>query len=109
MRAILQEMVTHTIERLTPTPDGKQKIFKKSMIGNIKEFLDSFSDRNITDDAELEKLVEQMRGIMAGKSADALRGDDAMRKDVADKMASVKTAMDAMLTDKPNRAITLEE
>ena len=108
MRLIVQELVTHSIERLTPGPEGKPKVFKKSMISNMKEFIDGFGDRNITDDAELSTLVEQMRGIMAGKTADSLRTDATMRQDVAEQMLKVKSALDTMVQDKPSRAAIVE-
>jgi hypothetical protein len=107
MRVKFAEIVEHWLDRLTPSPDGKKKVFKETMVGNLKEFIQNFADLNITDDAALEKLVGQAQSLVAGKSVDALRKDDAVRASVQDGMAKLKEMTDKMLTDRPNRAIAI--
>jgi hypothetical protein len=109
MRAMFADLVGHMVERLEPDAEGKQKTFKASMVKNFKDFIDSFADRNITDDSELSSLVEQAQSILAGKSAEELRKDKDLRSLVTERMTEVKKSLDAMVTDKPRRAILVED
>ena len=109
MRGMFADLVGHMVERLTPSPDGKKKIFKDSMIGNFKEFIGSFADRNICGDEELAALVQQAQNILAGKPVDALRKDEAVRQSVLDGMAAMKANLDKMVGDKPARAISIDD
>ena len=109
MRSMFADLVSHMVERLTPDADGKKKVFRDSVIGNFKEFIDSFADRNITDDTALAGLVQQAQNILAGKSGDAFRKNADLRSIVADDMVKVKASLDAMLTDRPVRALVIEE
>lgn len=109
MRTMFADLVGHMTERLTPSDDGKPKKFKESMIANFKEFLETFQDRNITDDEQLAGLVEKARGILAGKKVEALRRDLDTRAIAAQRLGEIKTALDSMVTERPTRAIDLDE
>lgn len=109
MRQLFSEIINHITERLTPGPDGKKKKFNATMVGNFKEFLATFKDRNITEDATLEALVTQAQNILAGKDVKELRKDDATRDSVQKGMTAIKTALDGMLTSQVSRQITLDD
>lgn len=109
LRSAFADLVGHLADRLTPGEDGKRKIFRDSLVRNFSEFVDTFNARNIADDAQLAALVNRARDVMAGVSASDLRDADALRRDVAAKMAAIKTAIDPLVTDKPSRQYNDEE
>jgi hypothetical protein len=83
MRESLHGLMSHLKDVLTPTEDGKKKRIFDSAVTNIQEFLDTFSARNITNDEELNTLVEQAKALInPGVYADKLRKDDSFRADI---------------------------
>lgn len=109
LRVQFKELVDHLTDRLTPSPDGKKKIFKDSMIGNFKEFLEVFDMKNIGEDAELADLVGKARLALAGKTANQLRNSSSTKTAVREAFGNIKSVLDSMLTDQPTRAITLPD
>lgn len=109
LRQEMADLVTHLVDRLSPSPDGKRKIFRDSLTENLSQWLDTFTWRGITDDAGLKNLVEQARQLTRGITPDALRNSDQARSRVAAGFADIKTALDRMLTDAPSRRITFDE
>lgn len=110
LRASMAELVDHMVEKLTGTREGgKPKIFKDSMVANIKEFLDTFRERNITDDGELDGLVERARLLMDGVDPASLRGNDSMRAYVRDGFSQIQASLDGMIVDRPARSISFED
>jgi len=102
-------LADHMIERLTPGEDGKQKVFRNSMVTNLTEFLDNFSFRAIGTSQELSAEVERMRKLLEGVDPKALRENATLRDDVAEKFVEVSKKLDTMVTAKPKRFIDLGE
>jgi len=109
LRASMQDLVGHMNERLTPTEDGKAKIFKASTIDNINEFLTTFEARNVTDDKELAALVEKAKGLTHGLDAEKLRTDEELRKAMQIGMNNIKAELDTMVVLKPGRKIRYDD
>lgn len=109
LRSAFADLVGHLADRLAPGEDGKRKIFRDSLVRNFSEFVDTFNARNIADDAQLADLVNRARDVMAGVSASDLRDAEFLRRDVAAKMAAIKTAIDPLVTEKPSRQYNDEE
>jgi hypothetical protein len=109
LRVGLADLVDRMVERLDTNGDGKPKVFRDTLVTNLSEFIESFAPRNITDDAELGRLVDRCRGVLDGVDADALRASTAVRSKVRDGMARVQVALDSMVIDRPARRIVLEE
>jgi Protein of unknown function (DUF3150) len=109
LRATMQQLVAHMIDRLTPGPDGKRKRFHDSLVDNFNAFVDHFDLRNVTDDAALQQLVAQARRIVTvGLDADALRHSDAVRDHVVAGLAEVKATLDTLVIAK-GRVIELDD
>lgn len=109
---LLQEfrkLTAHMAEKLTPSEDGKTKIFRDTTVTNLTQWLDLFQSRNITDDAELVQVVQQARQLITGVHPDTIRDSDTLRKDLADSFATITAQVDAALIDRPVRAIDLDE
>lgn len=109
MRAGLQELVEHMVDRLTPNADGKPKKFKSSLVTNMQEFLNTFELRDVTDDAELAEVVKRARAVMQGVDADVLRGDALVRQSMVGKLSELKAAIDPMVIEVADRAISFDD
>jgi hypothetical protein len=93
------------VERITERLNGKKKVFRDSLVGNIQEFLTDFDALNITDDAELSAQVKRCKAIMSGVNPDSLRSNSAFRSGIAASMASVQTSLNSMMVDRPKRKL----
>ena len=109
LRVRLKGMVDHLTERLTPDKDGKCKVFKNSLVGNIESFLSDFSALNITNDRELETLADQARELLSGVDAATLRQSENTREVTRVAFESISHSLETMLTDKPKRAFSFED
>ncbi len=103
LRVRFAELVDHMVDRLS----GEKKIFRDSMVDNIRNFLSDFEKLNISDDAELAVQVERCRAILSGVDPNALRSDLGIRKEISKNIASVQDTLDGMMIDRPKRKIRL--
>lgn len=101
LRTTFVEMINHIVERLS----GERKIFKDSLIGNIREFISDFSALNITNDGELASAVEKCHRLLDGVSVDVIRNNDMFRHEIANRMSEVKSQLGAMMVSRPLRKI----
>lgn len=94
-----QKLTEHLIERLTLKADGSKKTFRDTLVTNVKEFIQTFNPRNITDSRQLAALVEKMGKALDGVDPETLRDDDIARDRVRANFETIKTSLDAMMTD----------
>src|SRR5205085_2287920 len=103
LRAAMAELVKHMRDRLKDGPDGKPLRFKETTVSNLVDFLGTFDFRNVTDDGELQTLVEKAREMLIGVSADDLRNTADVRAKVQQGMADLAAELDTMIVKKPAR------
>lgn len=101
LRTTLAEMVNRTVERLS----GEKKIFRDTLIGNIREFIDNFGTMNINDDAALAAAVEKCNRALNGVSVEAIRSDDQFRHSIANSMKTVQGQLAGMMIGAPIRRL----
>ena len=111
LRTSFQELLSHALDRLQPGEDGKAKVFRDSLIGNIQEFLDTFSSRNLMNDTELAALVDKAKTVLTGNAGDPnkIRKLGSVREEAAAKFAEIKTALDGMIETRKARQFDLED
>lgn len=67
-RGMLRKLALTTIEelaaKLAPKEDGKRPILRESSLEKVEDFLSSFKLRDLTNDTELQKLIEQAEDIV---------------------------------------------
>lgn len=107
LRTAFADLVSHAAAALTTGPDNKPKIFRDSLVKNLDQFFQYFEARNLTQDKDLENLVEQARSIMEGVSPEDLRTDLNLRQTVQQTMTQVKDAINANVMLKPSRRFSL--
>ena len=79
----LSKLVSHLIERLTGTDDGKPKVFRDSAVNNLSEFFERFRQLNVRSNDELDDLVERAQRIVGGVEPNDLRDNLTLRDRVA--------------------------
>ena len=105
----LAGLVERAIEKLSFQVNGKPQVFRDSMVENFNEFLDLFDQRNLTSNASLTALAGQARQLMAGVDPSTLRSNLGARERIRAGFVGIQQTMDAMLVDRPVRAIDLED
>jgi hypothetical protein len=103
-------LVTHAIDKLTPAEDGKRKVIRDTFVPNLMEFLDTFNNRNVTNDIELQVLVNRARTVMSGiDSTKELKDNAAVQKVIRREFEKISKTMETMIVDKPRRSFNFDE
>lgn len=103
-------LVSHIVERLTPSEDGKRKIFRDTMLGNVKEFLDIFPVLNTAaGDSELAPIVAKARLVLDGVDPKLLRDDELVRQKVQQEFSQIETLLDGMVTEQTRRIVVEDD
>jgi|SRR5579863_965435 len=109
LREYYRDFVDHLVERMGTEETGDRKTFHASTITNFTHFLDTFKERNIVGDTELDKLVDEARQILNGVEAKSLRSNETLRDYIKDKFEEIKPQLDIMLVDRPRRKFKIKE
>jgi hypothetical protein len=109
LRIAMADLTAHMVDRLTGGQDGKRKVFKKTMLTTMNEFLENFNSRNIVKDKDLEGLVDKAKQLLAGVDPETLRENEGLRDGVLHGFEQVKTQLDTMLENAPVRMMRLAD
>lgn len=108
LRVQMAALVKRMVAQLAPSVDGKRKKIYDSLVGNVADFLNTFNARNLADDVELTKLVDQARNVIAGVQPELLRESDGIRESVQTGFTKIQKALDKMIVDRPARVFDFE-
>lgn len=108
LRENMAKLVEHMFDKLTEKPDGSKKIFRDSSVEKLKEFLEDFNSKNITNDKELAELVSKAQQLMEGVEPDALRKDVNVSAKIKAGFEAIKGDLDTMLVDRKKRNISFD-
>lgn len=110
LRNSMADLVNHAVERLAAGKKGKTKIFRNSLIENVREFLKTFDARNVADDAELKQIVQKARDLLKnGVTPQRIRDDGECREAVRAGFTEIKKTLDGMIVDRPVRKIVFDD
>lgn len=107
LRESFLKLINNATERLTVEPGGKPKVFRDSLINNIEDFLNTFNNRNIVNDKDLQELVGKARGLIVNPKS--LRTDVSLRAKVAQEFENVGKTLDKMIVKKPSRKFCFDD
>jgi len=99
------KLVAHLTERLTGADDGKPKVFRDSVVGNLQEFFERFRSLNVRSNEELDRLVETAQRALRGVAPQDLRDSQGLRQQIVARLGSLQSSLDALLVDRPRRRI----
>lgn len=103
-----EKLFSHAVDMLTDKTDGKPKGFHDSMIQKWGEFFDTFKDRNITNNEELEALVAKTRNLLGNVNTKDLKDNATLRAQVKDTFDRARQELNNSIVTK-KRKITFEE
>lgn len=109
LRTLMQELVDHLLEKLTPDEHGKLKVLRGSALNNLTAFLNEFEGRNLSNDQELEKLVNQLKNTLHSVTPKSLKTDEPYQSIVRRSLTSVKDQLNSLIITKPTRRILVSE
>lgn len=107
--AQLGEFLDHLVDKLTPSPDGKAKIFRDSLVENVQSFCACFDSRNFLSDDRLSNLVAKSRAVLDGVTPDKLRKYASVSENTREKFTAIKAELDKAITELPGRQFNLDE
>jgi len=91
-REALLERIAEPLMKAVFTLGDKDKIFRDSLIGNIKAIAELAPHLNITGDTDIDDVAREI-GDIGAVVPDSLRNDEAVRKNVADKCEEILKKM----------------
>jgi hypothetical protein len=97
------------VEYLKPGEDGKAKGLHANRLTKLSDFLQMFDVRNVTNDAELQTLVDKCKKVFDGVEVKDLKKDTALRDMVLQGLAPASQELASMVTARPARAISFED
>lgn len=103
LRVSIAETVDHLVTVLTPGTDGKRKKFFASSVEHVQEFLNTFSFRNITNDAQLQLEVEKLRNIMDGVTPEKVKESENLKAKLQSSFAQASKTLATLVEDAPVR------
>lgn len=92
MREVVEKMAVKLGEYKV-TADGREGVFRDSLVTNITEIVDLIPNLNITNDPQVAKLAARIRNELTKYDAETLREDDAVRAEVAQKAQDILEKM----------------
>ena len=72
LRGGFVDLVDNLTDKLRGSDDGKPRKLREAAVENLKDFLASFSNRNIFEDAQLSELVDRCKSIITNTSVNTI-------------------------------------
>lgn len=85
LKAVLDKMA----DRLGTDGDGKNKVFRDTLVENALEMCDLLREANVTNDASLEAARKEVERALLGVSPEELRKNDTVRSDVKSQVEDI--------------------
>ena len=110
LRASLGSFLDRLVERLTPDESGKPKVFRDSLIENVRQFCEAFDARNFVKDDQLSALVTKCRKVLSNPQVtpDKVRKYSSVRENTAAQFAEIKRTLDGMIETRKARVFDLD-
>ena len=110
-RLLLRETCLNLVQHLRTSLEvdayGAPKRLATSTVMNLQQFFENFNLRDITNDAELNELVERGRSLINGIDAESLRTMDGLRARIRHELTDIEQAVNDTLIQVPTRRIKM--
>ena len=104
----LSGLVDALLAKLNPE-DGAKVTYTESATTNLREFFNRFKSLGVSNDSQLNELIGDAEKALSGTTMAQLKRSAASRKDINDSFKAVKTRLDSLLVNAPERAIDLDD
>jgi hypothetical protein len=109
LRAALAELVENLSDRLKDESGGKPRRLRESTVQKLRDFMDTFDFRNVTDDVELREQVEKARELLSGVNTDAIRNTATLRSKIKDGMSEIAATLETMVANGLRRKFCFDD
>lgn len=109
LAAEIHGLVEHLVDRLTPSDGGRKKSLQPSALKGLTEFVERFNQISVHTSPELDAMVKQIDAIAKGVDLQALKTTPDAQQHLFGTLDTLKTQLDSMLVDVPDRKIDLED
>lgn len=100
----LSHCVDHMVEKLA---DGKT--FNAKSMKRVNNFFERFKSVGLGSNADLDVLVDTAQKALEGVDVKKLKDQEQTKASLKETLGSVKTILDSMMSDKPQRAVAVDE
>jgi len=109
LRNEFSEVVSHLVERLKPSKDGKKKVLRDSAVTNISDWINDFNPRNIENDTQLKALVDKAQLLVKGVNPEVLREDETARNNMRAHFETIKNTLESLVVTEGSREVSFDE
>jgi hypothetical protein len=90
------EALSKMSERLDYGDDTNKKIFRDSLVSNVKDMVQMLTDFNVTDDPVMRNAARQLEHALEGVTPEALREDAYLRAETKRHVDEVRKTIDSL-------------
>jgi len=110
LRASVLELVGSLTDALTRTQDnGRPGVLRGDIVERLRDAVELFDVRNLTQDASLGDAVGRLRGILDGVDRESLSDNVMLRAETARRIATVQAELQSLVVPRASRAIDLSD
>jgi hypothetical protein len=110
LRKLVAAMTARLVESLMPDPKtGEKKRFYATAITDLTEFFETFENRNIAGDEELQAEVEKLKKLVLGKDMQVFKTDDEVREAVLKESTTITAKLQEMVVLASDRVVSFED
>jgi hypothetical protein len=106
--AMFQELLSHSVDRLTDD-NGKKKKFDSKLIEKMRERVEFFTTANVTKKQELDDLLKKTKRILDGCDPEAVNTSAGTRALAVRQLNVMKEQVSAAIVNRPQRKVELED
>ncbi len=111
IEAMLRDEALNLVRKLSDAlqvgKDGRKKRLTDGAFTNLAEFLAFFDHRNVTNDGELKRIVEELRRKLGENDVEHVRNSVDLRQQMAREMSAITQQLSSMVELVPRRKMTL--
>lgn len=97
LRKAFMDIVSDLHDTLSGKLDGEKKRMNQGKLDKIAEFLESFKIKNVFNDKELEKIIEEAQEMTIGLDHKSLNKDAELAEALSEEMGKIKETLDGMV------------
>lgn len=107
MTAEALKLVSKLRDALTPGADGRKRKLCDATFTNLADFLAFFDHRNVTNNTDLKKIVDDLRSKLGSADIQEIRQTKGLREQLGKEMSTITDQLTNLVERVPRRKITL--
>jgi hypothetical protein len=107
MTAEALKLVSKLRDALTTGADGRKRQLRDATFTNLADFLAFFDHRNVTNNTDLKRIVDDLRSKLGSADIQEIRKTKGLREELGLEMSAITDQLTQMVERVPRRKITL--